>query len=309
MSSLFKKNNEKAEVPKWASFFNENEYHEFLKALEDYFYAKNVTYSIGDGQINAGPNDFGFTVLGLTNVAQVCKLDQLKNYKEKVSDHFEALIRTNQFDKEFKKIIDDFEQVKEYIAVRLYPDDYVPETAKAVSIRKHFAGDIIALLVFDLPDSVMSITSEVADKWNKTPEELFETGIQNIKNKYPLNISKQKVGELEIWFVQGNHFFTPNIVFDLNNQPKLLGTYGSLIGIPHRHAVIIYPIEDIQVVNVLNALIPTVYGMNQEGPGSISSNIFWYKGGEFENLPYKIEEGQIQFYPPESFVNLLESLG
>ncbi|HEY8781917.1 MAG TPA: hypothetical protein VIM16_09900 [Mucilaginibacter sp.] len=308
MFSLFKRNKEKAAVPKWASFFNKNEYNEFLDALEDYFYAKNVTYNLGDGQINAGPNDFGFSTLGLTNVAQVCKLDKLKNYKEKVTEHFEALIRTNQFDKEFKKIIHDFEQVKEYIAVRLYPDDYVPETAKEVSVRKHFAGDIIALLVFDLPDSVMSITSDVANKWNKTLDDLFETGIQNIKNKYPLKISKQQVGELEIWFVQGNHFFTPNIVFDLNNQQKLIGSYGSLIGIPHRHAVIIYPIEDMQVIKALNALIPTVHGMNAEGPGSVSNNIFWYKDGEFENLPYKIEEGQIQFYPPESFVNLLNTL-
>lgn len=307
MFSIFRRNKEKTDVPKWASFFNKDEYHYFLKAIEDYFYSKNVTYELGDGLLNAGPNDFGFSSLGLANVAQVCKLDKRENYKEIVTGHFNAFIRLNQFDKEFKKVIDDYDKIKEYIAVRLYPDDYVPETAKKVSMEKQFAGDIIALLVFDLPDSVTSITSEQANKWNKTLDELFETGVRNIKNKYPLNISKQQFGEFDIWFAQGEHFFTPNIVFDLETQQKLAGTNGSLVGIPHRHAVIVYPIEDIKVVQALNALIPTVYGMNQEGPGSISNNIFWYKDGHYENLPYEIEEGKIQFYPPESFINMLNT--
>jgi hypothetical protein len=307
--SLFKKEKEKQEVPEWASFFNKNEYNEFLSAIEEYFYSKNITYNLGDGFLTAGPNDFGFSTLGLTNVAQVCKLDKPKSFKEIVKEHFETLIRTNQFDKEFKKGIHDYEKIKEYIAVRLYPDDYVPETAKDVSMGKNFAGNIIALLVFDLPDSVQSITSKEAEKWNKTFDELFKTGIQNIKNKYPLNISRQQFGEFAIWFIQGDHFFTPNIVFDFEQQQKLTGTYGSLIGIPHRHAVIIYPIENIAVVNAINALIPTVYGMNNEGPGSISNNIFWYKDGHYENLPYKIEENKIQFHPPENFVDLLNNLG
>jgi hypothetical protein len=49
--------------------------------------------------------------------------------------------------------------------------------------------------------------------------------------------------------------------------------------------------------------------MNGEGPGSISDNIFWYKDGHYENLPYEIVDDKIQFYPPEGFVSMLNSLG
>ena len=307
MFSIFKRNKEKAEVPTWASFFNKNEYNVFLSAIEDYFYTKNITYNLGDGMLNAGPNDFGFGELGLTNVAQVCKGNELINYKERVREHFEALVRTNQFGREFDKIIDDFELVKEYIAVRLYKTDFIPETAREVTMGKPFAGDIFAMLVFDLPDAITSITSDQANKWNKTLDELFEKGIKNIKEKYPLEISKEQFHEFQIWFIQGDHFFAPNIVFDFDQQQKLMGSKGSLIGIPHRHAVISYPIENIEVVEAINALIPTIYGMNEEGPGSISNNIFWYKDGHYENLPYKMEDSQIQFYPPENFLDLLNS--
>lgn len=310
MFSLFKKRNEEElEVPQWASFFNPAEYGAFISAIDSYFYSKNIPYQLGERMIAAGPNDYGFTNLGLANVAQICKQFAKTEYAEIIESHFGALIKTYQFDKEFKKIADHYDQIEQYIAVRLYPDDYFPEEARKVSIQRHFSGDIFAALVFDLPDSIDSITTEYAEKWGKTLDELFETGIQNVRDKYPINISKQQFDDFFIWLVAAEHFFTPNIVFDLQNHPELIGSKGLLIGLPHRHSAIIYPIEDIRVVQVFNALIPTVHGMNLEGPGSLSNNIFWFNNGEFLNLPYEIEEGTINFSPPEEFIELLNSLG
>jgi hypothetical protein len=308
MFSLFKRNKDKTEIPEWASFFNANEYRKFIAAVENYFYSKNVTYTFGDGVINTGPNEFGFGVLGLVNVAQVCKQNEQSDYTQTIKEHFDCLIRADLFDKEFKQIVHNYEQVKQYIGTRLYSTDLFLQVEKEKIFGIGFAGDVFKTLIFDLPDSISWITPDQADKWNKSLDELFETGIQNIRNKYQFDISLQEFGGFNIWFVQGDHFFTPNIVFDLNNHQKLIGSKGSLIGIPHRHAVIIYPIENIEVVKAINALIPAVNRMNEEGPGSISNNLIWYNACGFENLPYKIEESKIQFYPPESFVTMLNTL-
>lgn len=308
MFSLFKKNKDKPEVPEWASFFNGSEYSDFLKAIDNYFNKNKITYELGDGMLTAGENNFGFTTLGLTNVAQVCKQDKPRNYDNIVSEHFESMVRANLFDAEFKKIVHDFDKVKKYIGVRLYPCDYAATIGKELTIGKDFAGDIYAMLVFDLPDSITNVQPEQAKKWGKSLDDLFAVGLQNIKSNYPLDISQQKFNEFTIWFIQGDHFFTPNIVLDLNNYPKFVGSKGSLIGIPHRHSVIIYPIENIEAVTAINQLIPTIYGMNAEGPGSVSNNLFWYKDGHFENLPYKIEDKKLQFFPPDNFVELLNTL-
>jgi hypothetical protein len=308
MFSFFKKSKNNPEVPEWASFFNESEYSDFLKAIENYFNKKNVTYELGEGVLTVGANDFGFTSLGLTNVAQVCKQDKPTNYHNLVSSHFESMVRANLFDAEFKKIVHDFEKVKKYIGVRLYPKDYIANIGKDLTIGKDFAGDIYAMLVFDLPESITNVQPEQAKKWNKDFDDLFQIGLQNIKDNYPLDISQQKFNTFTIWFIQGHHFFTPNIVFDLNNFPKFVGSKGSLIGIPHRHSVIIYPIENIETITAINQLIPTIYGMNAEGPGSVSNNLFWYKDGHFENLPYKINDKELQFFPPDSFMELLNTL-
>jgi hypothetical protein len=309
MFSIFKKNRDIQQIPDWASFFSNEDYTEFIKVVKDYFTKKNIEYTIQDGVLTVDTNEFGVNNLGLVNVAQVCNQDEKRNYKTIVKEHFDSLVRMHEFDHGFKKTIHDYNKIKEFIGVRLYSIEYFAQVDKNAIVVKPFAENIYSTLIFDLPDAIQSIKKEEADEWGKTLDELFETGIQNIRQKCEFEISREQMtGDFAIWFVQGNNFFTPNIAFDFNMHPELIGTHGSLIGIPHRHAVIIYPIENIETVNAINSLIPIINGMYHEGPGSISDYLYWYKDGSFENLPYKIEDNKLQFYPPENFVEILNKL-
>jgi len=305
MKSLFKK---KPNVPEWASFFDAKEYSLFMEEVENYFDNLNIQYELGDGELFAGENELGFSNLGLLNLAQVCKQNELENYKEIINDHFNTLVKANQFDKEFAKIADNFEEVKQYIGVRLYHHEYADCIGKENTIGKDFAGDIYEMLIFDFPDSIVNVKPEQATAWKKTEEELFEIGIENIKQNYPSTVTNENFGEFSVWFADDEHFFAPNIVFDLENRKELIGSKGALVGLPHRHSAIIYPIENLEVVKAINGLIPTIYGMNQEGPGSLSNNLFWYKDKTFIELPYKVEDNELKFYPPDKFIELLNEL-
>jgi hypothetical protein len=253
-------------------------------------------------------NDFGLNHLGLSNVAQVCKQDEIKNYGEIVTNHFEALIRSRLFDAEFEKMVDDYDKIKDYLGVRLYQKKYADHIGEENTIGRNFAEDLYAMLVFDLPDSIVNVKPNQSEKWGKSFVDLYNQGIQNIKARYDFHISQQKLGNFSIWFVQGDHFFTPNIVFDLENHPALTGSYGSIICMPHRHAVLIYPIENIEVLAAVNGLIPVAHGMYMEGPGSVSDHIFWLKDGEFENLSYKLENDKLDLFPPANFVEMLNQI-
>ena len=130
----------------------------------------------------------------------------------------------------------------------------------------------------------------------------------NIKNNNPLEISEQKLGDFKIWFVQSDHFYASNIILDKKGLTKYIGSKGALIGIPHRHAVLIYPIENLEVAKAINTMIPITKGMYSDGPGSISSHLFWYNGGELIDLPYEISDKKLKFTPPESFLTMLNTL-
>jgi len=305
MFSFFRKNNNNSPKPEWASFFTDKEYAVFIEKADNYFKKLKIEYQIFEGYLEVDSKDFGFERLGLTNVAQVCKHESIVYYGKIISAHFDSMKRANRFDMEFNAIVDDFEQAKKYIGVRLYDNEYIATVGKENTVGVDITGDIYAMLVFDLPDSVINIKPEQTEKWNKTKDYLFNLGIANIKDNYSISISEEQFDKFNIWFVQSDVFFTGNIIFELDKNPKLIGKKGSLIGLPHRHAVLIYPINSLETITTISILIPMIYGMNQEGPGSLSNNLIWYFNGKFTNLPYKMDNDKLEFSPTESFLDIL----
>ncbi len=307
MRSFFRKNKENTNIPEWATFFNDKEYVSFIKEIGNYFDKLSIEYEILDGIIQVQDNFFGFNNLGLVNVAQICKQSSIPEYREVISSHFDAL-KSNEFKIGFEKIITDFEKVKSYLGVRLYHKDYFSEIGIENTLGYYLTDTIYATLVFDLPDNISSIKPEQVENWSKSLDELIFLGKQNIKEKYPLEITRETLGDFKIWFVQGEHFFVPNILLDLENNGNLLSEKGVLIAAPHRHAVLIYPIKTLEVVKAINSIIPIVYGMNQEGPGSLTNHLYYYKNNTLINLPYEIVENKVSFTPPEEFLEVLNSL-
>jgi len=58
----------------------------------------------------------------------------------------------------------------------------------------------------------------------------------------------------------------------------------------------------------MNSIFPIIHNMDAEGPGSLSNNVFWYKDENFTKIPYQFEEGKLQLFPPENFLELLNNL-
>jgi hypothetical protein len=308
MFSFFKKKEPKVVVPEWANFFNLNEYEAFMAGIDAYFRNKNIEFEHHDGTLKLIEGAFGYANMGLLNLAQNCKQFQISEYPDKIAYHFDMMERIQSFQKEFSERSSDFDYAKEYIGVRLHHEDYIKSTGVGLTLTKPVAGNIQAMLIFDLPDSTINIQPKELVAWGKSFDELYQLGIDNMKTKYPKNPQLTDFGEMQLWFDSADHFFTSNIVFELEEKRYLIGTYGSIIALPHRHSVLIYPIESQEVIPALTQLIPAVYGMHNEGPGSLSEQLFWYKNGDFTVLPYSVEDSKLNFYPPEDFVNMLNSL-
>ncbi|MDL2284805.1 hypothetical protein LJC19_06665 [Oxalobacter sp. OttesenSCG-928-P03] len=310
MFSFFRKKEKKPEIPEWASFFTQEEYTAFLAGVDQYFRDMAVTYTLEDGIIEVDPNEFRFSKLGLSNVAQLCKQDSPENYAKIITEHFTAMLRALEFDRAFDEDVADFEKVRQYLGVRLYNQEYMTyigglDDEDGVVVERYEAEDVFAVLVFDLPDAIRNVSpSHVAD-WGISEDELFRIGIANIRENYPMNITQEDMGEFNIWFVNNNHFFTANIIYELNDRPELIGSRGSLIGLPHRHSALIYPIEDLGVVAAIQGMVPALYSMNQEGPGPLTPNLFWYRDGVLTHLPHEVRDEKLHFLPPDSFMAML----
>lgn len=305
MSST-KENLPETPKPEWAVFFDDEEYQAFMAAIDHYFAVKQMPYEIGDGIITIQSKQFGGGQLGLVNIAQVCKQNCTSDYSSIVLDYFDMMERAKQFNDEFESNTHNFEYVKPYLAVRLYHNSYVETLDTAHTMGKPFAGDIFATLVYDLPDTVINVKPKQAEQWGKTLDELMTVGLKNINQKYTTEIFQQKVNNVDFYIADADHFYVPDIVFSITEHPQLIGSKGSLVGLPHRHSAFFYPIEGKDVLDVTSRMIPVIYNLCEQGPGSLSDNLFWYYNGTFTEIPYELDENNsLQISPPESFYDLL----
>ena len=295
-------------APEWAKFLSGKEYKEFMTRVDEYFKGKGLNYIHNNGRLEVPDNPFGMEQLGLVNLAQRCKLAGPGDWSEIIRDHFEGMIKANEFDKEFSKKKKDFSQVKEFIGVKLYHESYFDAVGMANVICRPFASAIIEVLIFDLPQTISNIKPEEANAWNVSTSDLFRIGFENIHKQYPANISKEAFETFSIWFCQADHFFVTNLALDHNEMKKYSGSKGALVGMPHRHALLIYPIESLEVVKAINTLIPVIAGMNNEGPGSISEKLFWYNEERYIEIPYELSEKKLSIKPPNEFVEMMNLL-
>lgn len=306
MFSLFKKKT--TATPAWASFFTTDEYEAFMATIDQYFTAQNIPYQSGDGFITVEDSSFGGDELGLHNIAQLCKQNNITDYAATVQDHFELMKRAKQFNDAFERNAHNFEYVKPYLGIRLYHKSYGAVLDAENTMGADFIGDIFAMLVYDLPNTVLNVKPEQAAHWNKPFDELMAIGLQNINQKYPVSIRTEPVKNAEIYVADADHFFVPNIAFRMADHPELIGSKGSLAGFPHRHCAIFYPIEHKELFDVTGRIIQIISNLNEEGPGSLSKKLFWYNNGDFMEVPYTITGDELEISPPEAFYQMSDTL-
>lgn len=167
----------------------------------------------------------------------------------------------------------------------------------------------LSYLTIDLPTTIRNVHPDEARPWGKTHDELFEIALENVARLHKPEVSKAQLPHgAELVLLSGQSFFIASHALLLDIHAEALGGYGSLIAVPHRHCVLAFPIEDLKVVQTIQHMVLITRQMHQDGPGSITPNLFWYHLGKFILLPYEIKDKTLNFAPPEEFVEMLNGL-
>lgn len=299
------------EAPPWAHFFSGPQYQEFIGLVEDHFRRKKLRYRLGDGVVFLHESEPGDNhQLGLFNLAQLCARHPQAEWPNIVADHFRTMEKSQREQKVLEERLEDFGRVEELLAVRLWPEDYLGQINRDKLIHRVDLPGTVSALVFDLPSSIRNVTPEEAELWGKGPDELFEIGLAQVReNCIPDKTDQEIAPGLTLRLLSDESFFVASHALLLEDHPECIGRFGALVGVPHRHVLLAYPIEDLRVIQAIHLLIPIILGMERDGPGSISPRLFWYRDGEYTDLPYRLEERNLHFSPPSDFVEMIQLLG
>jgi hypothetical protein len=285
----------------------------FYRLVEEHFARQGKTVSIRDGvatvtattdadkDADPKPNQ-----LGLQNLSQLCAQIDEKEWPEVIAKHFDAFAASEQDEKRILAHIEDYEQIKQRLAVRIMPryDQVPPET---LVCREDLEGTF-STLVFDLPTTIRSVHADEEKRWPVGLSAVWATALENTKALTKPEIEEMDFGGVTVKAVTSEDSYVTTHALWLHEQPDWLGPRGALVAIPHRHALLVYPIRDMGVVMAIEKLAVVATGMEQEGPGSITANLYWFCDGKFVNLPYELKGRSLNFHPPNEFVEMLNTL-
>jgi hypothetical protein len=302
-------------APEWASFMKADEYQAFEAAVIADFADRGHAVRIvddgafagdGDGDGDSGSEREGEHVYGLFNLAQLCHQLDRADWPRAIREHFVNIDEAESATERLK----DFGYARDLLKLRVYRLSDVPPELVANWIHRALSPELVAVLAADLPTTVTTISKDLAEPWNVPIDELFAIATEHMAAELPTyeRSSVPVAGGSVLETLSGDTFFVASQIVrfaDFAAAPP----NGVLVSLPNRHLLVWHPIETAAAtIQAVQAMIPTGLNAFQEGPGSLSPDLYWWHRGALTLLPSSADRKGVQFFPPDPFVELLNSL-
>jgi hypothetical protein len=299
------------EPPRWARFMRDDEWRNFLVAVETELRRRGWRYRLEDGYVWApwGAEAEGEDeALSLLNLAQLCHSAGPAQFPRVIGNHFDALVAGRKDRVLADTLAGDLAAARPHLKVRLYPRETFHGEDREFIVRE-IADDLCAVLCFDLPSNVVTVNAESLDRWQCSADEVWYQALANLRRTERIAIDDVDVGGAVLKAMTGDSFFVASNLLLLGDYLDQELTWGALAAVPNRHTLVFHPIVDLTALRAIDAMVVMASGMCAEGPGSISPNLFWWRDGALRTLPTVEADDHFEFVPPDDFVtDVLEPL-
>lgn len=289
--------------PTWARFMSDDEWREFADALTAELDRRGTPYRVEDhvlwGQWGSDEDE----ALGLTNLAQLCHASTPGRYADVIAGHFDALVAGRGDRATAAQLGEDLSAARPLLRVRLYPrDTFAPGTEHFV--LRDVADDLTAVLCYDLPSNVVTVTGETVPRWGVTAEELYFQALANQRRTERAEVEEVDVGGgAMVHAMTGDSYFVASNLLLLRDFVTDEAPLGVIAAVPNRHTLLWHVIVDANSLRALDAMVVMAANLHNEGPGAITPNLYWLRDDVLRTLPTRETDEHYEFVPPDDFVD------
>lgn len=299
-----------AQLPSWEELLGAQGYRVFISLVRAYFTQRGLPIELDEAQgILLSENGQGeaHSTYGLQNLAQVCGQADRDEWRDLINRHFDAILDAQKNIADESRASADFAALKPFLRARLFPDDVAKHTDELIYRRGPHGT--IETLALDNPTAVRTIARSEAREWDLSDTELLRIGRQNLLDQGLMRPERVQVeAGSDLYVYSGDPYYAASHVLLLDEYLPDALPNGALIGIPRRDVFVAHYIRNPGALEVISVMLQLIVGLYREGPGSITPNLYWYRRGEFIRLPYDIEDDELNFNPPDEFVDMLDDL-
>lgn len=283
----------------------EDQYIRVLEIAQDFLEQFGDVSKIEDGLIDFTSFEGADQRFGLDNLIRNLLDEAPGSWAGAINEHFSKLFSKVElgFDQ------GNFEQIKDIISIRVYPDSYFDSIASIGDlIFKVDFEDTMSTLVFDYPDKFEPVLREHFLKWNVSEEEAFQIAMEHL-NQHEVQVGKK---EFENGFDQYSFFsstYSACILLDFERNAKMaMGKFGSLVNIPTHGSAFAVPIKQNNVSQIIEDISDTINKFYNEDPGPITTNYYWYYNRTFTKFQSsEALDGLINLHLPTELIELLKN--
>lgn len=239
--------------------------------------------------------------VSMRNLRQLARLVPRDDWPALVSDHITTIITAT----EEPLDLSDFELAQHLLRTRIYP----AEADNGILAARPFAPGLIEAVVVDTPTTVRTVTIDEMDGWPVSGDALFMLGRDNVRGDGPLQVDEQDHGGVRLSVLHGWTFYAATHLAWLERYIDM-SPYGALVIVPNRSLIMAYTIREragyAQVIDAATELQAQAWQAYDEGPGSLSPHLFWWRAGVLTLLETRYHGDSLVL--PRDFLAVLGTL-
>lgn len=239
--------------------------------------------------------------VSMKNLRQLARLVPRDDWPALVSDHISTIVTAI----EEPLDLSDFELAQHLLRTRIYP----AEADNGILAARPFAPGLIEAVVVDTPTTVRTVTIDEMEEWPVSGDALFVLGRSNVRSDGPLQVEEQHLGDnVRAIVLHGWTFYAATHLAWLDEYIDM-GPYGALVVVPSRSLIAAYPIRaggyrlEAAVRAAAAQLQAHAHQAYDEGPGSLSPHLFWWRAGALTLLETRFDGDSLVL--PRDFVAAL----
>lgn len=224
--------------------------------------------------------------VAMRNLRQLARMVPRGDWPALVSDHLTTIVTAV----EEPLDLGDFELAQHLLRTRIYPE----EADNGALAARPFAPGLIEAVVVDTPTTVRTVTIDEMESWPVSGDALFMLGRANVRADGRLQLEEQDLGGVRVAVLQGWTFYAATHLAWLEEYLEV-GMHGALVVAPSRSLIIAHPISPTThvglqaTVTAAEELRAQAHRAYEDGPGSLSPHLFWWRGGELALLETRYE--------------------
>jgi hypothetical protein len=295
-------------APAWAVRLGDAGFFAFIETVERYFARRKLPIELNsaEGVLIPSSGHLNGCSLGLQNIAQKCQAVPRERWSMLIDEHFDSLFVSGAGEDPMAVDMRDFESLRSRLRVRLYPESILKQTMSLV--QRPLAEGLLEVIVLDLPKSVRTISRSEIDGWPLDEDGLFMLGRKNLASSCFLEETRVQLPGSDLHTLTGDSFYTASHLLVLERYISRPMPHGLLLSAPKRDVILKHYIQDIGVVEAISGMLDVTVSMYDDGPGSLSPHLYWYRNGAYTTLNYAVKDGGFSLMPPSDFSDLLNDL-